>query len=127
MISTDLLRSITAPFKAPRTKECQVEVVYTGLLRNATRTGGEEVRLPHGSTPLDLLHYLVAKYGQPFERQLWDKKGELQSTVRVFVDEVEWPYQRLAEEPLSGGRVILMVLLEQMSGGADPFIGGKNG
>ena len=65
-----------------------MEVVYTGLLRNATRTGGEEVRLPRGSTALDLLHYLATKYGQSFERQLWDKKGGLQSTVRGFVDEL---------------------------------------
>lgn len=104
-----------------------MEVVYTGLLRNATRTGGEKVSLPRGSTPLDLLRLLADKYGQSFERQLWDKKGELQPTVRVFVDEAEWPYRRLAEEPLNGGRVILMVLLQQMSGGAVHFTGGENG
>lgn len=114
------LASLKSLFKGWLKKECRVRVSYTGLLRRITKTGQEEVALPTGATPLDLLHRLAAQYGEAFREQVWDQQGGLRSTVLVFVDEVEVPAGRLGEVPLSGTNVSLVVLLQPMEGGSEP-------
>jgi molybdopterin converting factor small subunit len=64
----------------------QIHISYLGLVRNVIGCGEENVEAAPGTTIGELLQFLVAKHGDPFQKSVFRNGGELRSTAQVCLE-----------------------------------------
>lgn len=66
----------------------EVEVRYYALLRELAGKRSEKVILPEGSSVRDLIELLVKRYGEGFERYIYDGEKRLRGYLSYMVNGV---------------------------------------
>ena len=65
----------------------QIHVSYLGLVRNVIGCREENVKAAPGATIGELLQFLVAKHGDPFQKSVFKSGGELRSTAQICLND----------------------------------------
>jgi len=92
-----------------------VEVVYSGLIRSAVRSGSESYDLDDQATLRELLNEIVRRHGPQARRHLCDDAGGLASGASILVD--GFAARDLDARFGDGGQVQVVVLSPMMIGG----------
>ena len=65
----------------------KVKVIYIGRMQQLTGVHDEELSLSKEATVLDLLSFLTQRHGEAFKSGVLTADNELQSTVKVLVND----------------------------------------
>lgn len=96
----------------------QVQVSYLGLVRNVIGCREETVNAAPGTTIGELLQFLVAKHGDPFQKSVFKNGGELRSTAQVCLNDCDiTELQGFATQLGSGEEVSIVVGVYPPEGG----------
>ena len=91
-------------------KRSSVTVSYLGLVRNVIGCREEAMEVAPGITIGELLGLLAEKYGDPFRQSVFQKTGELRSTVLVCVNDCDIAQLEGFETKLESGQEISVVV-----------------
>jgi molybdopterin synthase sulfur carrier subunit len=65
-----------------------VKVRYYAMLSDVAGKREEDIELPEGSTVLDLVHYLIEKFGLRLRNYVYDEEGQLLNYMKFNVNGV---------------------------------------
>ncbi len=93
----------------------EVEVRYYAIMRELAGKRFERVVLPEGSSVRDLIDLLVKRYGEGFERYIYDGEKRLRSYLSYMLNGVNVNSLKGLETPLRDGDILS--LLPPIGGG----------
>ena len=97
---------------------CVVKVDYIGVIHHVLESTEEECIVPVGSTIKGLLQRLVKRHGQDFAACLFTPDGQLNHTVKVFLNNKDINRLQGLDTPITGKtQVYIVVGLMLIQGG----------
>lgn len=93
----------------------EVEVRYYAILRELAGKRFERVVLPNGSSVRDVIDLLVKRYGEEFERYIYDSEKRLRGYLSYMLNGVNINSLKGFETPLRDGDILS--LLPPVGGG----------
>ncbi len=93
----------------------EVEVRYYAMLREIAGKRFERVALPEGSTVRDLIDLLVERYGEGFERYIYDGEKRVRGYLSYMLNGVNINSLEGFETPIRDGDILS--LLPPIGGG----------
>ncbi|MBS7653122.1 MAG: ubiquitin-like small modifier protein 1 [Candidatus Bathyarchaeia archaeon] len=93
----------------------EVEVRYYAILRELAGKRFEKVALPEGSSVRDVIDLLVKRYGEGFERYIYDNEKRLRSYLSYMLNGININSLKGFETPLRDGDILS--LLPPIGGG----------
>jgi len=71
----------------------KVKVEFFGVIRDLVgKSSRVEINLPHGAAVKDLLHSLFDIYGPKLKERILNSEGEVQSYVKIFINNISLEY-----------------------------------
>ncbi len=96
----------------------RIHISYLGLVRNVIGCREETVNAAPGTTIGDLLQFLAAKHGDPFQKSVLRNGGELRSMAQVCLNDCDiTELQGFATQLGEGEQVSIVVGVYPPEGG----------